>query len=512
VCSSDLMLLMATLCLTISCSTNEQKESGSSQAVSNTQNTPVSLENAKLYGDEKITTSFGLIELQHSFITDESSQKLFDEMDLQRASQAYIWSTPLVSFGTWRKEQDKNYGPNARGTFAVFNSFNEKLGIVTANLTTPYVLAFDNLSSGALYVDYPAGMTAGAFLDFWQRPIADLGLTGPDQGKGGRYIIVGPGENPKKYEKAGVYVFQSATNNIFWGFRILDPAPAFKESFRAALKISTFNGKPAKLKFIEGLDKPWSATAYRGIDYWKTLHEIINEEPVREQDKVWIAMLEPLGIVKGKPFSPDARQTKILNEGAALGELMTRNLQINKRHTQPYWPGTHWFNSIDFTIPQITDTKVELDERAIWFYEAVTTSEGMVNPSVGKGQVYMTAKRDSKGNLLRADKTYKLRVPAEVPTAQFWSLTLYSENTRRPYENGQTTVRSVSLDSKLKDLKRNADGSIDLFIGAKAPVGFESNYMKTVGTDGWFVYFRLYAPLQPFFDKTFKLPDFEVVE
>jgi len=99
-----------------------------------------------------------------------------------------------------------------------------------------------------------------------------------------------------------------------------------------------------------------------------------------------------------------------------------------------------------------------------------------------------------------------------VPTAQFWSLTLYSENTRRPYENGQTTVRSVSLDSKLKDLKRNADGSVDLFIGVKAPAGFESNYMKTVGTDGWFVYFRLYAPLQPFFDKMFKLPDFEVVE
>ena len=117
---------------------------------------------------------------------------------------------------------------------------------------------------------------------------------------------------------------------------------------------------------------------------------------------------------------------------------------------------------------------MELDERAIWFYEAVTTSEGMVNPSVGKGQVYMTTKRDSKGNLLRADKTYRLRVPAEVPTAQFWSLTLYSENTRRPYENGQTTVRSVSLDSKLKDLKRNADGSVDLFIGAKAPAGFET--------------------------------------
>jgi hypothetical protein len=64
----------------------------------------------------------------------------------------------------------------------------------------------------------------------------------------------------------------------------------------------------------------------------------------------------------------------------------------------------------------------------------------------------------------------------------------------------------------MEDLKRNADGSVDIFIGAKAPAGFETNYLKTVGTDGWFPIFRLYALLQPYFDKTFILPDFEVVD
>ena len=506
------MLLMATLCLAISCSTKEQKEPGTAQAGSDTQNGSVSLDNAKLNGDEKITTPYGEIELQHTYITDESSKKLFDAMDLQRASQAYIWSTPLVSFGTWRKEQDRNYGPNARGTFAVLNSFKEKQGIVTANLTTPYILSWDNLKNAPLYVEYPAGKTAGAFLDLWQRPIADLGLTGPDQGKGGKYIIVGPEDDPKKYKKAGVYVFQSPTNTILWGFRILETDPAFQTNFETALKISVVGGKAVENKFLKGLDKTWSATAYRGMDYWKTLHEIINDEPVREQDKPWMAMIKPLGIEKGKPFAPDERQTKILMEGAALGELMARNLQINPRFTEPYWPGTQWYKSIDFSIPQKTETKVELDERAVWFYEAVTTSEGMVNPTVGKGQIYMTAKRDSKGNLLRADKTYRLKIPKDVPTAQFWSVDLYSSDTRRHYENGLGTVRSVAINSRMEDIKRNADGSVDLYIGAKAPEGIESNYMKTVGKDSWFVYFRLYAPLEPFFDKTFKLPDFEVVE
>jgi hypothetical protein len=482
------------------------------QAPAPVQDGSVSLESAQLHGDEKITTPYGVIELQHTYLTEESSQKLYDAMDLQRASQAYIWSTPLVSFGSWRKEQDKHYGPNARGTFAVFNSFREKQGIVTGNLTTPYILSWDNLAKGPLYVEYPAGKTAGGFLDFWQRPIVDLGLTGPDQGKGGKYIIVGPEDDPKKYAKAGVHVHQSATNSILWGFRILDTDPAFTDNFRKALKISAIGEEPSEVKFIEGVDKAWSATAYRGIDYWKTLHEIINDEPVREQDKVWIAMLEPLGIVKGKPFAPDARQTKVLTEGAALGELMARNNAVNPRFMEPYWPGTHWYNMIDFTIPQITDTKVELDERAAWFYEAVTTTEGMVNPSVGKGQVYMSTKRDSKGALLRADKTYRLHVPADVPTGQFWSLELYSADTRRHYENGEGTLRSAGLNSRMEDLKRNADESVDLFVGAKAPAGQESNYMKTAGTDGWFVIFRLYAPLEPFFDKSFALPDFEVVE
>jgi hypothetical protein len=224
-----------------------------------------------------------------------------------------------------------------------------------------------------------------------------------------------------------------------------------------------------------------------------------------------MAMLTPLGIEKGKPFKPDARQTLALTKGGAMGELMNRNLQVNPRYTEPYWKGTSWYKSFDFHIPQETDTRLELDERATWFYEAVTSSHGMVNPTVGAGQVYMTSKRDSEGRMLRADKTYKLHVPAKVPVGQFWALTLYSENTRRAYDNGGTEIRSVNLDSTMKDLKYNNDGSVDLFTGPNAPIGYEHNHMKTVPGDGWFVYFRLYAPERPFFDKTFKLGDFEMI-
>jgi len=151
----------------------------------------VSLADATLKGNEKIATPYGEVRLEDNYITDDSSKKLFDAMDTQRAAQAYIWSTPLVSFTTWRDQQNLLYGPNARGTFAVFVSYNEKLGIVTGNLTTPYIIGFDSLSKGPIYVDYPAGKTAGGFLDFWQRPITDLGLTGPIRAKAGSTLSSG---------------------------------------------------------------------------------------------------------------------------------------------------------------------------------------------------------------------------------------------------------------------------------------------------------------------------------
>jgi hypothetical protein len=474
--------------------------------------TGVALAEAKLHGDEAIATPIGPIELTHNYFDDDASKRLYDEMDYQRAAQAYIWSTPLVSVTTWRRNQSKAYGVKDASDFVVLESLREKRGIVTANLTTPYIFNFSNVKDGPIQIDYPPGQTAGGVLDFWQRPVFDLGLTGPDQGKGGTYIVVGPDDDPSKYRKGGADVFQSATNNVFIGLRILGQDPAFYEKFTNAYRMGRVGGEMKPSRFIRGKDVEWSATAPRGLDYWQKLSEIVQEEPVREIDKGWMAMLQPLGIAKGAKFEPDDRLRTILLKGAAMGELMARNLQINPRYTEPYWPGTSWYKSFDFQIEQETADIAQIDQRATWFYEAVASTKGMVNPQPGEGQVYMTTKRDNKSDMLRADRNYKLRVPAQVPVKQFWSLTLYSENTRRAYDNGGTELRSASLDSRMKDLKYNGDGSVDLFIGPKAPAGFEMNHMKTVGDDGWFVYFRLYAPEQAFFDKTFKLPDFERID
>ena len=316
----------------------------------------VGLKDATLKGDEVIETPIGNIELRDSYFDDNAAKRLFDEMDYQSAAQAYIWSTPLVSITTWRDNQGTAFGVKKDTDFVVLESLKEKRGIVTANLTTPYIFNFISLKSGPVQIDYPAGKTAGGVLYFWQRPIFDLGLTGPDRGMGATYVIVGPEDDAAKYKKDGVHVYQSATNNIFIGLRILDQDPGYFGKFTSEYKMGRAGKEIAPSNFIKGKDVEWSATAPRQLEYWKKLSEIINEEPVREIDKAWMAMIEPLGIVKGRPFDPDDRQKEILLKGAATGELMTRNLQVNPRYTEPYWEGTHWYKSFDFHIPQETPT------------------------------------------------------------------------------------------------------------------------------------------------------------
>lgn len=496
--------LVVVIALTLATSFVAEQASAGSNAVP--------LEDAALHGDEVIDTPVGEIELVDTYFDEDASQRLYDELDFQRASQAYIWSTPMVSVVTQKKALEEKYGLISEHDIVVLRSLKEKRGIVTGNLTVPYMFGYVDLKAGPVVFDYPAGATASGFVDVWQRTVTDIGQTGPEKAQGGTFVIVGPEDDVSKYEKPGIYIFQSVSNFLVIALRILDPDPAYLSKFKDEFRMGRM-GEPMKpFNYIENKDVEWSGTAPRGMAYWDTLAETINHEPIRTVDKAWTAMLLPLGIEKGKPFNPDARQKEILLKGAAMGELMARNIQITPRYTQPWWEGTSWYKSYDFTVPQENETRVELDERTTWFYEAVYSSKGMVNPPVGAGQVYMTTKRDSDGNLLRADKTYKLTVPNDVPVKQFWSLTLYSENTRRPYDNGGTELKDVTLGSRSEQLQFNDDGSVDIYVGAKSPKGMESNFLKTVGDDGWFVYFRLYAPLQPFFDKSFKLPDFKMMD
>ena len=106
-------------------------------------------------------------------------------------------------------------------------------------------------------------------MDFWQRPVADLGLTGPDRARAASTSSSGPDGDPARFDKPGYFVRQSATNNIVFGVRILDKDPAYYETFKSTLKMGRVGQPLATCPFIENHDVEWSATAPRGLDYWR---------------------------------------------------------------------------------------------------------------------------------------------------------------------------------------------------------------------------------------------------
>ena len=307
---------------------------------------------------------------------------------------------------------------------------------------------------------------------------------------------------------AGYIVVHSPTFNISFGTRALDPDPAAATALISKIRIYPYSQRdnPPATRMLSPNDRPWSQVQPRGLEYWKRLHAILQVEPVQTRDRMMMAMLAPLGIEKGKPFAPDERQTKILIAGAERGELMAMNFSFNKRFPGArYRPDAHWDYVLTFDPSQEEENFTQLDRRSAWFYEAVGASKGMATRQAGVGQAYLGAYHDSDGNWFDGGQNYTLHVPADPPAKQFWSLTLYDTRSRGLIDNPQ----QVADKSSRQELIKNADGSVDLYMGPTAPQGKDQNWIPTVPGKAWFAYFRLYAPTEAYLDASWQLPDIE---
>lgn len=452
-----------------------------------------------------IETRIGQLQFINGYPSDATIKKLYNEMDFQRAVQAYIWGLPMVEMAEWQKAQ-KDIFKAGTNDFVTYQNFTQKLGILTANATTPYMMAFPNLKeTGPMVFEIPAGPTAGGLLDFWQRPFSDLGQTGPDKGQGAKYLILSPGHADMNPE--GYIVVKSPTWNMFLGHRVLHPDSKVAAELTKAHKLYPYADRenPTPTRHISSEGKDWEAYQSRGLTYFVRLASILEVEPVEKRDYMMMAMLRPLGIMPGKKFNPTEEQKAIFAEAAIVGEAMARANSYEKRFDGArLWEGKYWEISLFITdTDQDLDTHTQLDERASWFYEAIGVTDGMMGKIVGAGQVYLEAQKDRDGDWLDGGKNYMLRVPANAPVKQFWSVTVYDNDDRCLIDTGELPDKSSRM-----DLELNKDGSVDLYFGPALPAGApKANWTKTVPGEGWFTYFRFYAPTQPYFDRTWQLPD-----
>jgi hypothetical protein len=458
-------------------------------------------------GSETIDSRIGKLEFQAGYPTNATAEKLFDEMDFQRATQAFIWALPAVGFHSLHLAHKNTFGAKD-GEVVLYQSLKDKAGMLNPNLTTLYLMTFWNLAEqGPLVVEVPSGATAGGFLDIWQRPITDTGQTGPDRGGGGKYLIVPPASEIS--EMRGYIVARSPSNQVWFAARALDRDPKAAETVARKHKVYGWNerGNVPPTVFIPVSGKDWASAHPVSLDYWRYLSEVIQPEPIEARDKVMLGMLVPLGIEKGKPFNPDERQKKILTEAAQVGELMARTNAYDKRYAHStVWPGKKWEYANMVELDQDDNFYTQVDERGSWFYEAIGNTVGMQGRTLNFGQVYLETSKDKDGHWLDGGKTYRMRVPANPPVVQFWSLTVYDNTTRGPV----ITDQGAADVSSRQDLAANADGSVDLYFGPAKPEQAQ-NWVKTNPGKGWFPYFRLYGPKEAYFDKSWQLNDIELV-
>lgn len=466
---------------------------------------------ASYAGTSVLSTWLGDLELQNGYPSPKTAELLYEQMDFHRATQAYLWALPAVGFKALYDAQAKQLGtPN--GEILFYRSLADKAGMLTPNITTLYAFSFWDLAKqGAMVIDAPAGLTAGGVLDIWQQPVTDVGQTGPDKGAGAKYLILPPGG--PEVDAPGYLVFRAPSNQLWFGTRGLDPDKAKAEATLRGFRIHSWDQRdnPPKTKFSEVADRPWQSAQPDTLDYWRLLTELYADEPVAPRDRMMFGMLAPLGIAPGQPFAPDNRQARILTEAAKVGELMARTIAFDKRVPgATVYPGKHWEYAVMFDLNQETPngTRVQFDERASWFYEAVAMSAGMQGRIVGFGQVYLETSKDSEGNWLDGGATYRLRVEPNPPVKQFWSITLYDNVTRGPLITSQG---AADLSSRSEGLVTNADGSVDIHFGPERPADAR-NWIRTTAGKGWFPYFRLYGATETYFDKSWQLDDIERVK
>lgn len=464
---------------------------------------------APLLAEETENTRIGELTFESGYPSQKTVEKLYDEMDFQRACQGYLWGIPAVGLNEWRKAHFDVFGARS-GEMLSYLDFAEKLGILTPNYTTPYIATFIDLEkSGPMVIEIPPGLMAGMILDHWQRVLADLGVVGPDKGNGGKYLVLPPGH--EKVSPEGYFVVESPSRFVLGGVRLLgdDKAKAIRELI-PGIKTYTWSkagtGKPMPVRHAG--DKKWSQMPPRGMNYWESLNEVIQTEPVAERDRLIMAQLKFLGIEKGKAFKPDDRQRKILEDAVVVGEAMAKANTSDKRVEPAFWPNTNWKHALVVSVDQRAPNYDQLDERAAWFYEAVVISKAMLTETPGVGQRYIATYKDADGKWLDGGNTYRLHVPANPPAKRFWSVTAYDEDTRQMVVTEQGRP---DISSRKEDIVKNSDGSIDVYFGPKAPAGKESNWVQTVPGKGWFAYFRFYGPTEPFFNKSWALPDIEEV-
>ncbi len=472
----------------------------------------------KIMTPDTVETRIGTLEFFDGLPTHETAQRVFDNLDFMRGVEAFLNGIPAASIEGMRLGLAE-LGHTKSNQISIMDRLLDSNPLfLTGNTDTVYTSGILDLErDGPTVVEIPAGSGPGTVNDAFFRFVIDMGAPGPDRGQGGKYLIL-----PAGYEgdiPEGYFVAYSPSR-INWlilrGFLVDGKPEAAANMFKTGLKIYPLAAKenPPPMEVISASEKAFNTIHANQYEFYEELNTVIQREPIGLLDPELRGLFASIGIQKGKPFAPDARMKAILTEAVAVGNATARSIYFHARESAAYYyDDSCWktgFVGGDYQwLKDGGDGGRYLDARTYFFYMATVNTPAMALKMVGRGSQYALCDKDNDGNFLDGRKTYKLNVPANVPAKDFWSVVVYDPQTRSELQTGQPFP---SKNNKRNNMDSNKDGSVDLYFSPEAPAGKENNWIQTVPGKGWFAILRLYGPLEPWFDKTWRPGEFELLD
>ncbi len=479
---------------------------------------------AKIMTPETVDTRLGALNFVDGVPTAETTQKLYDNLDFMRGTEVFLNFIPATSMEGIRLGAIERGATKCHQALLFDQLMDSNPLFLTGNTDTVYCMVFLDLEAdGPTVVEIPPGCGPGTVNDAFFRFVVDMGGPGPDQGKGGKYLIIPPGytgETPKDKKDGGEYFVAQSTSYINWiplrGFLVDGKPDAAVKMFKDGFKVYPLSkaGSPPRMEFISGSKIPFNTVHANNFEFYEELDHVIQREPVEFLDPELRGLAASIGLVKGKKFAPDERMKKILTDAVAVGNATARAISFRDRDDRSaLGKGSQWQTLSNASDYQWIDKDAEgarnLNARTKFFYGYTVNTPAMMAKIVGRGSQYAVGFADHLGNPFDGGKQYKVNVPANVPAKDFWSVVIYDPQTRSELQTGQPFP---SRNNRRDKLIANKDGSVDLYFGPKAPEGKESNWIQTVPKKGWFAIFRLYGPLEPWFDKSWRIGEIELVK